>query len=145
MNKIFIWIIIIILAALGIWYFSSSSLNNDDKGEVMIPLTSPAGERGNLDDTDNSVEALPALVATRDFVVIGADFKFSPAEIKVKSGDRVKLTLKSSDMPHDWRVDELNLATRILQAGEEQTIEFTAGPAGTYEAYCSVGNHRAKG
>ncbi len=111
----------------------------------MIPLTSPAGERGNLDDTDNSVEALPALVATRDFVVIGADFKFSPAEIKVKSGDRVKLTLKSSDMPHDWRVDELNLATRILQAGEEQTIEFTAGPAGTYEAYCSVGNHRAKG
>ena len=50
-----------------------------------------------------------------------------------------------STMKHDWKVDEFAVATKILSVGEEETIEFVASKAGTFEYYCSVGSHRANG
>lgn len=81
-----------------------------------------------------------------EFTVAGSNFKFSPAEMRVKQGDIVRVTLTNDDtMSHDWRLDEFNAATKVIKSGERDTIEFVAEQAGEYEYYCSVGRHRQMG
>ena len=46
---------------------------------------------------------------------------------------------------HNFTVDEFNARTRQINAGETDTIQFTADKAGTFEYYCNVGNHREMG
>jgi carboxymethylenebutenolidase len=64
--------------------------------------------------------------------------------LRVKDGQTIKITLTAKDMPHDFVVDELDVRTPIAQPGQTVAIEFIA-KAGTYEYYCSVGQHRANG
>jgi len=46
---------------------------------------------------------------------------------------------------HDFVVDEFGAKTDTLQTGQSDTITFVADKTGTFEYYCSVGNHRAMG
>ncbi len=48
-------------------------------------------------------------------------------------------------MTHDWNVDEFEARTKQIKNGETDSITFVAGKAGSYEFYCSVGQHRANG
>ncbi len=63
----------------------------------------------------------------------------------VKKGDTVKITFKNSGGMHDWKIDEFSAGTKVLQVGQQETIQFVADKAGTFEYYCSVGQHRAMG
>lgn len=79
-------------------------------------------------------------------IVSGSNFKFNPAELRVKQGETVRLTFSNPDsMPHDWRVDEFNASTKVITKGQTDTIEFVASKKGTFEFYCSVGQHRQQG
>ncbi len=75
----------------------------------------------------------------------GKNYKFTPKDIKVKKGEKVKVALKVMDMQHDFVIDELNVKSKIGKAGETVEVEFTPNKAGEFEFYCSVGNHRAQG
>jgi len=79
------------------------------------------------------------------FAVSGTNFAFDPKEIRVKEGDRVKITLTGAGYPHDLKIDELGVATKIINAGETDTVEFVASKKGSFEYYCSVGKHREMG
>ena len=46
---------------------------------------------------------------------------------------------------HDFMIDEFEVATNQIGDGEEEEMEFVADKIGTFEYYCSVGNHRAQG
>lgn len=93
-----------------------------------------------------SVEAQDAnQPSVREFVVSGDDFSFDIKEIKVKQGDKVKIVFKNKIGFHDWKIDEFNAATKKIQAGQEDVVEFVADKKGIFEYYCSVGSHRAKG
>lgn len=84
--------------------------------------------------------------AAKTFALTATNFKFSLAEIHVKKGDTVRVTLtNNSTMPHDFRVDEFNAATKTIENGQQDTVEFVASKTGRFEYYCSVGNHRAMG
>jgi plastocyanin len=63
----------------------------------------------------------------------------------VKKGDTVTITFKNSVGFHDWKLDEFKAATAKLAAGKEETVTFVADKTGTFEYYCSVGQHRANG
>ena len=63
----------------------------------------------------------------------------------VKKGDRVRITFKNSGGTHDFIIDEFNVATKRLNGGEQDAVEFTADKTGSFEYYCSVGSHRAMG
>lgn len=80
-----------------------------------------------------------------DVTVEASNYKFSPSEVKVKKGDTIKLLFKSSGGIHDFVVDEFEVATNQLNDEEEEEVEFVAEKAGTFEYYCSVGNHRKMG
>lgn len=72
-------------------------------------------------------------------------FGYSVPEIRVKKNQRVRIYLTSSDGYHDFVIDELNVASKKINTGEDVEFEFTARTAGEFEFYCSVGNHRAQG
>ncbi len=83
---------------------------------------------------------------TQEVTLDASEFKFSPATLTFKKGQAVRLTLKNvGKMPHDWVVDELGVRTKVIPSGDTDTIEFTPEKAGTFEYYCSVGQHRANG
>lgn len=67
-------------------------------------------------------------------------------ELVVNQGDLVRVEFTNNDfMPHDWVLDEFNAATDIINEGESASVEFVADRSGTFQYYCSVGQHRAMG
>lgn len=80
-----------------------------------------------------------------DFTIVGGNYKFDVKEIKVKKGDMVKIIFKNEEGMHDFVLDEFNAKTNVLKEGEEETLTFVADKSGTFEYYCSVGQHRKMG
>ena len=77
--------------------------------------------------------------------VTAENFKFMPETITVKVGSKVKINFESTVGFHDFVVDEFNVKTTQVNTGGTTTVEFVASKVGTFEYYCSVGNHRAQG
>lgn len=72
-------------------------------------------------------------------------FYFKPNIITVKKGEKVRVVIKAVDMMHDFYVDELGIKSPIVKSGTTGTVEFVASKVGTFEYYCSVGQHRKNG
>lgn len=127
-NLLIALAIIIVLAVVGAYFLkgSSQSLTNNS-GNTVIPTNIEAG------------------VPVKTFTISAQNFSFSPSEIKVNKGDRVKIILNVVAGFHNWAVDEFNAKTEQVQGPATREVEFTADKAGTFEFYCSVGNHRQMG
>jgi plastocyanin len=82
---------------------------------------------------------------SKKITVIGSSFKFAPSEIRVKKGDVVTINFQNSGGMHDFVIDEFNVKSKRISGGETDTVTFTASKTGTFEYYCSVGNHREMG
>ena len=151
MIGIIIAIILLIVVGGGYWWYQ-----NQSPAQESVDLESAIDE--TEDDTDE-FGTVPELTSeptpvgdevmtsgqVQQVTVTGRNFSFSPAEIRVKQGDTVQVTFKNEGGTHDWKLDEFNAGTPVLQIGQESTIEFVADKVGTFEYYCSVGNHRAQG
>lgn len=99
-----------------------------------------------LSISDNKEETpIATIEEVKEITVDGSDYSFSPTIIEVKKGTVIKLTFKNNKGFHDWVVDEFMVRTKQLNAGQEETIQFTADKAGSFEFYCSVGKHREMG
>ena len=94
----------------------------------------------SAESTDSAVQG-----TAKEFTVTGSNFKFDVPEIRVKEGDTVKITFKNAGGFHDFVIDEFNVAAKQQNGPSEETLTFVASKAGTYEYYCSVGQHRAMG
>jgi len=85
----------------------------------------------------------------RAFEMIASRFSFEPETLEVAEGERVRLTLRSTDTEHGFSVWKLNLKVAVPRTGEPVTVEFVAGKPGTYEfkcsEYCGSGHGRMKG
>lgn len=101
----------------------------------LSPLPSASG-----DSTESADEA-----GVKEFTVTGSNYKFEPSTLAVKKGDKVKITFKNAGGFHDLVIDKFNVKTPIIKSGDQASIEFTADKTGTFQYYCSVGNHRAMG
>lgn len=81
----------------------------------------------------------------REFTVHGSSFEFDNKELKVKKGDRVRITFISDDIGHNLLIDEFNIRTNVISSGATEVVEFIADKIGTFPFYCSVGQHRSLG
>jgi plastocyanin len=153
MTKI-IWILAaIIIVLVAIWKFAPPAPTgpqvaiSDELGGSAPATSTPVMATSTLSATSTPLAtSTPAMAtSTKAFTITGKNYSFDPKTITVKKGDLVKITLKNSGGTHDLKIDEFKVATAKLTNGQSATVEFTADKKGTFEYYCSVGNHRAMG
>ena len=73
----------------------------------------------------------------QEITMTAKKFEFSPNEIKVKQGERVRLKINASDAEHGFSLPAYNI-DETLPMGEETIIEFIADQKGTFDFNCSV-------
>ena len=146
MNKVWtIVLVVIVLGGLiggGAWYFTKnqeSRIKNEGLEQVnQVP---------DLKTNDTTGEVAAELVSGRtiEVTIEGNSFKFTPNVIKAKKEDTVRLIFKSTGAIHNLVIDEFGVETNKIGDGEEEEAEFVVDKTGTFEFYCSVGNHREVG
>ena len=101
----------------------------------MQPGTSPAAS------------AMPSSsAAINKITVLGTEYAFSPSTITVKVGQPVQITFKNNGtFPHNLTIADLNVGTKTITPGQEDTITFTPTKAGSFPFICTVLGHADKG
>jgi len=102
---------------------------------IQIRLAPPVVSQSSAGQSDN----------VKEFTITGNNYSFLPANFAVKKGDKVRVVFKNVEGFHDFKIDEFNVATKKISAGAEDAVEFTADKTGSFEFYCSIGDHRAMG
>lgn len=118
---------------------------NDDAMMEASPEKMEAMDLNLNEGTGESMDTTSTSTDVKVFEVEAGFPYYKPNLITVKKGDTVRIIMNSVDMTHDLVIDELNVRTPIKKAGESATVEFVADKAGSFEYYCSVGQHRANG
>lgn len=78
--------------------------------------------------------------------ISGNEFAFTPSNITVRKGQPAKITFKNAGKyPHNLVVSDLNLQTKTIQPGEEDSITFTPDKTGSFEFICTVPGHADRG
>ena len=135
MKKIMLFIVLAVFLA------SACSQKPAEKPEDLIGQGTPVesnmpvpGE--NIKETE-VIENKPAAESVKEFKITAKRFQFEPSTIEVSKGDRVRLLVTSTDVPHGISITEYGINER-LDPGTPKTIEFTADKEGTFTAFCSV-------
>lgn len=114
-------------------------------GLVMMLVVACGGGGGGNNNAGSNDDG-GSTAAGDQIVITASDFKFSPSNITFEQGKTYTIVLKNEGpSAHDIVVDEFGLASEVINAGQETTIEFTPDQAGTFEAYCAVPGHRELG
>jgi cytochrome c oxidase subunit 2 len=105
---------------------------------------------------NSSVPSAAAQGEVKEVTVSAKKFEFSPSEIRVKAGSRVRLIVTSTDREHGFEINPiaegadkkaapgLKFDASVtkpefkLPKDQATTIEFTATQPGTYSFKCSV-------
>ncbi len=97
------------------------------------------GQGSNVpQDSSAGTTAQPAPSGNvKEFKITAKQFEFSPSVIEVNKGDKVRLIVTSTDVPHGIAIKEYGI-NENLPVGKPVTIEFTADKEGSFTAYCSV-------
>ena len=117
-------------------------------GVVYASLSKPVPENSpavSVSPTSADVTSDKSMGDVPEIVVEGSDYKFVPSTITVKKGEKTKILFKNIKGVHDFNVDELGINTEIIETGQEESVEFTADQVGSFEFYCSFGQHRQMG
>lgn len=114
------------------------STKGTDVGMEM-PISGTADTAG----MDHRKVGMPA--PAKVFAISGKNFSFDKSELKVKKGDKVTINFTSADGFHDVVIDEFSAKTERVRTGGTSSMTFVADKAGTFEYYCSVGQHRMNG
>ena len=144
-------IIIILLVAGGVYAYNRKSSNNKNQEQAEIQdVDNDGDESAGMTPTTSQPSPVVGTSTTdsagvKVFTLNASNFSFSPNEIKVKKGDKVKIVMNNTGGFHDWVVDEFNARTERVTGPATASVEFTADKAGTFEFYCSVGQHRQMG
>ncbi len=88
--------------------------------------------------------AAPAALAGAPAIeVTGLDFRFQPAQLRIKAGQPVNIALANRGaIIHNITIPALQFQL-VAQPGRRAVASLTAARLGAYEFYCSVPGHRA--
>ncbi|OGG59718.1 hypothetical protein A2765_03965 [Candidatus Kaiserbacteria bacterium RIFCSPHIGHO2_01_FULL_56_24] len=151
---------IIVIGGGYYWYTTQQAPEGSSVEEMTETAPETGSEAGTQPDTTSTTppssdtsgtgvnvgaSASVSTGTTKEFTVTGKNFSFAPSTMTVKKGDTVKITFVNSAGTHDLRVDGYNVGTKTIQGGTQETITFVADKVGSFEYYCSIGNHRAMG
>ncbi len=143
MNKLLITFAVVVVVVLAGFFLLN---NSSSTGNIITETTSIDSD--NFEDSGSSESS-----GVRGNVIslTGENFKYvmngiENPEIRVKQGDKIRVEFTSTGGFHDFVIDELSAATeRVRPENGMTSVEFTADKKGTFEYYCSVGEHRQNG
>lgn len=147
-NLMLIVGVIVIIAIVGGFFAMNKTktanveLNNN---MTMTPTSPAASQKPSQSPTASSSPSDLQTSGVKIISVEAGSFYYKPNEIRIKKGEKVKIEMKSTDMMHDLNIDALEIKIPITKLGDTGTVEFTADKTGTFEMYCSVGNHKQMG
>lgn len=98
-----------------------------------------------MESTEPTDAAMESETQSGTIQIEGDNFKFNVKEIKVKQGDSLTVNFTNKEGMHDFVIDELDVNTGMVAAGSSKEVTIPTDKPGTYEFYCSVGNHRQMG
>ena len=139
MKKALLRLVVLLLVVGGAVLFIGRRSVAPVPSKAVAPTTEP------VDSVPVDTSIVSTTPTTREIVIEGSNFKFVPAQFSVKKGERVRLFFKNTGGVHDFKIDELGVATKKIGSGGSDTVEFTAEKTGTFEYYCSIGEHRQMG
>lgn len=149
MNTKTLWISIgaVGVVVAGIWLYM---VNSQPSQMPAVPspseeTTSAMSQPTETPSPVSSVDTASATQGVKEFTVTGKKFSFTPSSITVKKEGRMKIIFKNIEGIHDFRINEFGVATKQIGEGTQDIVEFTADKTGSFEYYCSVGQHRAMG
>ncbi len=135
---------ILLIIVLIVVIFGFKSFNQSTAPTNETSTSTPTNPPSPIDQLMASASG-SSIGQVKEFTLTGSNYKFSQATLTVNKADKVKITFSSNGGTHDFVIDEFNVKTKVLQANSSETVEFTADRTGTFDFYCSVGNHRAMG
>ncbi|HSD12753.1 MAG TPA: cupredoxin domain-containing protein, partial [Patescibacteria group bacterium] len=77
------------------------------------------------------------LTAPREIRITAHQFTFTPSEVRVKLGEKIRLVAQSTDVTHGLSIPAFNV-NLTLEAGKEATAEFVADQKGTFPFFCNT-------
>ena len=128
MKKTFLALGLVGLIAAGCSNSTSQTSTSNDQG-----AQAPTSVTTTSDQAEKTIN------------VQGGMYYFNPSQITVNKGDKVKIVFTNKNGFHDFNLDEFNVHSSKISGGSSTTVEFTADKTGSFEYYCSVGNHRQMG
>lgn len=112
-------------------------------GGMMMAVATPAPLTA---EQQQQISAGPDTTSTqKTFTIDGGNFYFSPNKITVNTGDTVTINFKNDGGVHDFVIDAFKVKSDVISTGKTESFTFTADKAGTYQFYCSIPGHKAKG
>lgn len=131
MKNTWVYILLVIVLVVGIGYFVMKRSN-------FMASVNPTSST-TTSNIDNSQPAQAVAVS-------GSEFAFSPSTFTVKANQPVSLTFTNNgNFPHNLAISDLNVQTKTIQPGEQDTITFTPTQTGSFAFKCTVPTHADKG
>lgn len=137
----------IVVLAIGGFVFVNSTkpVNNNPAFQEDTEKEELENQAKETNTTSDATDSATNSESVKEFTVSGSNFKFEPSTLQVNKGDTVKITFKNSGGFHDFVIDALNIKTKTIPDGQSESVQFIADKVGTFEYYCSVGNHKQMG
>ncbi|GIO30661.1 MULTISPECIES: cupredoxin domain-containing protein [Paenibacillus] len=100
---------------------------------LLVFALSACGSKTNKNTGGTTGTATGGAGGAQDIKVTATNFQFQPAEIRVKKGDKVKITLVNKEGAHGLQISDFNVNLQ-----KDGSAEFTADKPGEHEFHCSV-------
>lgn len=149
--KMIVGIIVVIAVIGGYMVMRNGSSSEQAENTEQMEGTAVEESSEKMEGETKSIEAAGAHTGVVDeqgvrvIDVEAGSFYYKPNVMKVKKGETIRIVMNSVSMMHDFNIDELGVKMPIIKDGDSGMIEFVADTIGTFEYYCSVGQHRANG
>ncbi len=154
--------VVAILVIGGVAALAASGGNDQSKTKNPAPTTesstqstTPSQDSGgtaestNKSTTTTTVNGSSTTTTTTNnqttITIEAGNYYFSPKTIKVSKGSKVTIKMTTKDMTHNFNIDALNVQIPDTSPGQTNSVTFTANQTGSFEFYCSIGNHRKLG
>lgn len=76
--------------------------------------------------------------SAHNLMLVGADGHWSGADLHVRQGERVRLSLTSDDVLHGFRLEGYDLEADAVYPGRVTRVDFVADKPGTFPFNCTV-------
>jgi plastocyanin len=126
------------------------TIATDSGAEAGHEMTGSSSQSGmamndtNMGSMPGHDEASGVEAGAREVPVTASSFRFEPAEIRARAGEKLAIALTATDILHDFTIDELD-AHVAAEPGQTAKGGVTAVKPGRYAYYCTVAGHRQAG